>query len=444
MGLTAATLSGHRITSGKVHIPGWGFAHGEVSLDGEVTLTGSVTLKIADLTMVCSVVSGGAMKGRSTYRIVAGAGGWGQTIPAKSYANDANDKVSTVLGDAAREVGETIEDIANTVRVGANFQRPEGPASRVLQMVSRGAWYVDETGVTRLGTRATGALVGNVTRVAPVDLARGKVVLAAESIATILPGLVVDGLTAQDVTHEISPEGGLRSTVWGSQQYGALDSFRAIVDQVRPDLKFLGVTEYRVGTRTGTRLDLQPVRTSTGMPDCDRVTVRPGVSGCSAEVAIGSYVLVTFADADPSSPVVVGFADEDSDGFQPDSLTFRAGGMAGGEHVMTAEATCLLIYNVLVALMAAAGGGPLFAAVLQPLLGTAITAAITAQVVPAPPTEILQVAAATALQAGFAAGTTPSNAMFAAWTTALAGLSTKTSNESGSFPSVGCAAVEAG
>lgn len=441
--MTAATLNGHRVTSGRINIPKWGFWHAEVSLDGEHTLTGRVTLKIADATFEGAVLSGGPTKGRSTYRIVAGAGGWRQRIAAKSYANDANDKVSTILGDAARAVGETLADIASTVRVGANFQRPEGPASTVLQMVAPQGWYVDEAGVTKLGARAAGALVGNVTRITPVDLGRGKVVLAAESIATILPGLVVDGLTAVDVQHDISAEGGLRSTVFGTQVGSALDSFRALMQQADPSWRFRGVTEYRVGLIEGNRLDLQPVLSSTGMPSCDRVTIRPGVPGCSAEVSLGSYVLVAFVNADESRPVVVGFADEDSEAFQPDTLTFRAGGQAGGEHVMTLEATCLLIYNTLVALMAVAGGGPLLAVTLQPLLGAAIATALAAQAAPAPPTAVAQAVLAATLQAGFAAGTTPSNAMFAGWTAAIAA-ATKTPNESGSFPSLGSAAVEAG
>lgn len=443
MGLIAATLNGHRVMSGRVHIPKWGFWHAEVTLDGEITLAGAAVLKIADATFNGTVTSGGPSKGRSTFRIVAGAGGWGRTIKRKSYANDANDKISTVLGDAAREIGETLAPIASTERVGANFTRPEATASTVLQMVAAQAWYVDEAGVTRLGSRAPGALVGTVTRVTPVNLARGKIVLAAESIATILPGLVVDGLTAVDVEHDISANG-LRSTVWGSQEGSALDSFRGLMEQADPSWRFRGVTEYRVGELEGTRLNLQPVLVSTGMPDLHRVTIRPGVPGCSAETGLGSYVLVGFVNADESRPFVAHFPDEDSAGFQPTKLVLRAGGQAGGEHVMTTEATCLLIYNTLVALMAAAGGGPLLAAVLQPLLGAAIATALGAQAAPAPPTAAAQIIAAAALQAGFAAGTTPSNAMFAAWTTAIAALSTKTANDSGDFPSVGSAAVEAG
>lgn len=442
--MSAATINGHRVTSARVTIPAWGCWYAEVQVDGEHVLSGSVTLVVADLTLVGTVLSGGTTNGRAAYRIVAGAGGWGQTLPKKSYANDATVKVATVLGDAARECGETLEAIDSTERTGPAYVRDEGPASRSLQALSRNGWYVDEAGVTRLGARAAGALVGKVTRENPIDQARGVVVLAADQIATILPGVVVDGLSAVDVLHEISAEGGLRSTVWFAQSPSPLDSFRTIIDQLYPDLKFRGLTEYRVVTLEGSRLNLQPVRVSTGMPDLARVMVRPGVAGCAMDVALGARVLVGFVDSDRSRPFVGAFEDAEGDGFQPSELTLNAGSMAGGEHVATVEGTALMIYNTLVALMAAAGGGPLIAAVLQPLLGAAVTAALTAQAVPAPPTEAAQIAAAAALQAGFATGVVPSAATFAAWDSVIALLSTKTANDSGSFPSLGCKAVMGG
>ncbi len=442
--MSTSTLNGHRVTSARANIPAWGCWYADASIDGEVSLSGAATLKIADLTLVGTIISGGPLKGRSMYRIVAGAGGWGRDVPQKGYSNDAGVKVATVLGDAAREAGETLAAVSSSDRVGPSFARKAGPASKVLDLVSERAWYVDEAGVTRLGARAAGVLVGKVTRITPVDLSRGKVVLAGEQIATILPGVVVDGLTAVDVLHEVSASGGLRSTVWGSQNGSTLDSLKSLVSQLDPDRPYRGLTEYRVGTTEGNRLTLQPVRVSTGMPILERVPVRPGVAGCAVEVQNGTRVLVGFIDSDVARPYVAAFEEEDGDGFQPDTLTLKAGGMSGGEHVMTTEACALLIYNTLVALMAAAGGGPLLAVVLQPLLGAAISAALAAQATPAPPTEVAQIATAAALQAGFAAGTTPSNAMFAAWTSAIGVLSTKTANESGSFPSIGCKAVEAG
>lgn len=448
MGVAVATLAGHRATSARVSLPAWGCWWAEVSVDGEVTLTGSVELKIADLTLKGTVLSGGPDKGRSHFRIVAGAGGWGKVIPKQDYVDDAGVRMSKVLANAADACGETFDasTVGSSERVGPKFVRREAPAARVLEQLVSGRWYVAEDGVTRVGRRPSKPLEEKVT-IGPVDRALGTVTIAADSIAGILPGIVVAGLEAVDVEHEISSEG-LRSTIWATRDATArasraVGAIARIVEQLDPNRDFRGVSQYRVVTLEGKRLNLQPVRVSTGMPDLRRVRVMPGVAGCDAQVALGARVLVAFADADPGQPFVVAFEDAEGEGFVPTTLNLRAGAMVGGEHVATVEATCLLIYNVLVSLMTAAGGGPLLAVVLQPLIGTAINAALAAQAAPAPPTAVAQAALAASLVPGFATGTQPSNTS-AFFSAAIEALANKTANDSGLFPSIGSKAVEAG
>lgn len=323
MGLS--TLAGHRATTARANVPAWGRWFAEVTLDAEVTLTGRVSLVVADLTLSGTILSGGPEHGRSMYRVVAGAGGWGNSVPKKGYANDAGVKASTVLGDVAASVGETMEAVSADLRTGPAYARQEGPAVAALELVAPGAWYVDEAGVTRLGARASHAFTGTATRLAPADLARGKLELAADSIAALLPGVVVDGLTAVDVLHELSADGGLRSTLWGAAAGSPLRDLRSVLAQLDPDRAYRGVTEYRVVTAEGKRWSLQPVRVSSGMPDLLRVPVRPGVAGCEADLALGSRVLVGFVDSDPGRPYVAGFEDADGGGFAPTSLSFLSG-----------------------------------------------------------------------------------------------------------------------
>jgi hypothetical protein len=325
--VSAATFNGHRVTAARVFLPAWGCWHAEIDVDGEFTITGACTLVIADLTLKGTVISGGPAKGRSFYRIVGGAGGWGKSLKPTSYSDDAGVKIAKIIGEAASAVGETVGTIDTARRTGASFARKNDPASRVLQRLVPQAWYVDELGVTQIGARAPGKLPAGATH-GVVDRARGTVTLASEKIATILPGVVVDGLTAVDVLHDISAKSGLRSTIWGATAAStsrALDAFRAILDQLDPNRAFRGVTEYRVVTTTGKRLNLQAVRVSSGMPDLLRVPARPGVSGCEADVALGSRVLVGFVDSDPSRPYVAAFEDADGAGFVPTTITFAQG-----------------------------------------------------------------------------------------------------------------------
>lgn len=346
----ASTLQGHRVTSARVWLPAWGCWYAEVMLDGEHALAGRVTLKLADLSLVGTVLSGGAEKGRSSFRIVSGAGGWGRVIPAASEADDGGVKASKVLLAAAKACGESFDTTTlPSTRIGPAYARREDQACRVLELLSPGSWYVGEDGVTRIGRRAASTISRSVPRTTPVDLARRTVTLAPDSAAGILPGVTVDGIEAVDVLHELA-ESGLRTTIYGSRDGGGsrrLAALRQLFDQMAPDLKFAGVTEYRVVLLAGTtRVDLQPVRRSSGMPDLRRVPMMPGVAGAKSTLALGSRVLVAFVDSDPARPAVIGFEDADGAGFTPtltsiDATTFvrlgagsrpaiGAGDLAGG------------------------------------------------------------------------------------------------------------------
>ncbi len=317
--MSTATLNGHRVTRARAHLPAWGVWYAEASVDEEVDLTGRVELAIADLMLSGTVVSGGVgPKGRSSFRVAGGAGGWGRTVPARSYANDAGLKAATVLLDAAAACGESIDAATlPTGRLGPAFVREEAPAARVLEQVVPAAWYVGQNGVTRIGKRPAATLA--TPDVLSVDKAIGTVSLAAESIAAILPGAVVEGLEAVDVMHELEP-GGLRTTLWGAgiaPTSRRLAAWRRIAEQLDPRRRYRGLTEYRVVTQETERLNLQPIRVSAGMPDLSRVPVRPGIPGARADVMPGSRVLVGFIEADPSRPVVLAHEDAEGGGFLP-------------------------------------------------------------------------------------------------------------------------------
>ncbi len=333
--IASATLNGNKVIELRSTIPAWGASYHDVTIDVQVTLSGSVTLKVADATFRCTVLSGGPALVGSFYRLVAGSAGWGKTLVKRSYANDAGVKLSTVLGDAASEAGEQLDaaTVDNTVRLGPAFVRPAGPACRILEIVAPNAWYIGEDGKTRLGQRAKSTLSTTIQATSLVDLARGTVTIASDAIVTLLPGLQVKGLDIVDVEHEMSAKAGLRSKLWGRRSGGndrRLAAWRAIVDQLDPDRMFRAIYEYRIVSQSGNRLNLQPVRVSTGMPDLLRVPVRPGVPGTNAVYLAGSRVVVGFVDADPSRPSVLSFEDPDGSGFVPTSVSLAGGGPAVG------------------------------------------------------------------------------------------------------------------
>lgn len=324
--MSTATIAGRTVIACTVQIPAWGAWYADVATDDETAHEGRVSLVVADLTLSGTVLSGGVYQGRGAWRIVAGAGGWGTEIAARGYANDAGVKRATIFADAAADAGETIADLPSGT-VGPAWAREAGPASRALQLLQPRSWYIDEAGTTRVGARTVATFAGQATRMDGTDQGRGKIVLAADSIATLLPGAIVDGVTAVDVQHELSG-GKLRTTIWGaglSTTTRRLTAWRELLDQLYPEHRYRGCWEYRVVTRSGDRLNLQPARVSTGMPDLRSVRVRPGVAGCKASAALGSLVLVTFVDADPARPVVLAFDDADSPGFDPTLLELGKG-----------------------------------------------------------------------------------------------------------------------
>jgi len=237
-------------------------------------------------------------------------------VPAKSYANDAGITRAKVLTDAATDCGETFDATTATGVLGPQWHRENAPASNALHLIAPRAWYVGEDGVTRLGARQTRQYTGSAARVA-ADLAQSRVVLAANDVSELLPGVVVDGITAVDVCHELDGDK-LRTTIWGAQSVGG--ALARVVDALTAKYRYAATYEYRVVTPSGERLNLQPVRVSTGMHDLQRVPVRPGLPGCKASHTLGSLVLVTFVDCDPARPVVVGFDDAESLGYLPTEL----------------------------------------------------------------------------------------------------------------------------
>jgi hypothetical protein len=311
-----ATLNGFSALSCRVHLPAWGAWYAECEIDRPEVLRGAVTLVLADLTLRGTVLAGGAWSGRARYRVVGGAGGWGRTVKAASYSNDLGVKLEKIFTDVAAACGETIGPAPAGV-AGPLFVRAEGRAALVLEQLAAEQWYVDNASVTRFGRRAARTYTGNATRLR-IDQAGGVLELAADQIADLAPGAVVDGFEAVDVEHTLD-EGKLRTTVWAAQGGAPTvlsDHFRQIVTTLTARHRYYAPWEYRVVERVSERYNVQPVRVSSGMPTLRNVRVRGGVAGAVGYAAPGSVVLVSFVNGDPARPVITSFDDPESPGFE--------------------------------------------------------------------------------------------------------------------------------
>ncbi len=322
--MSLASVNGTPALRARMQVGAFGAWWLDVSLADPVELAGVVAIKIADVTASGAVVSGGVAHGRAAYRIVGGSSGWGRTLPAKAYHNDAGVKASIVLADAARECGETL-GTPPAATLGPHFARANRGGYELLNQLAPGAWYIDFAGVTQFGARPTTTYTGDGTR-SRIDPAAGVVDVVTDTIAALVPGVTIDGSApATDVEYDLD-ESRLTVHVYAKAagRSRRLDAMRRIVLGLFPEWRYRGVYEYRVATQEGERLNLQPARVASGMPPLARVPVRPGMAGLRANVMLGELVLVAFADSDPSRPNVIAHDAPDAPGWMP--LTLELGG----------------------------------------------------------------------------------------------------------------------
>ena len=314
-----ANFGGMPVTTCRVAIGAYGIPWHEVECVGDTTVTGAQTLTLDDLTLAVTVVTGGVINTRQRYRVVAGAGGWGKVLPARSYANDAGVRLADVIRDAAAACGETIGTIDPTINpiVGPAFVRPLGPASRVLELLVPQNYYVDEKGLTNLGRRPAVPYTGQALGLTnDPSQSRYDLVPPDGGLSALLPGAVVNGVEAVDVEHAIGDDGALSSTIWGrgiANTTRLSEAFRRIVETFTASMRFFAPYEYRIVQVSGSRLDLQIVRTSTGMPDLRGVptfpattyadTTPPFAPGVAPQ--LGSTCVVSFLNGDPSRPQIM-------------------------------------------------------------------------------------------------------------------------------------------
>ena len=333
-----ASLNGTRVVSATVTMPYYGVWEAEVELSAAVAVTGVATLVMGNLTLVGSAYRQDSYGGQQTVRMQGGAGGWAKQITPKAYSLPGGVLLSMVLGDVAKEVGETV-NVATDGPVGSAYVREGGcAAQRVLEQLAGVQWWVDKAGVTQIGPRPT-TPVPSALQLLSYEPESGKVAVATESPADWLPGAsftapqLSQTLVASLVTHKVTGGGGATVEMLAMPTAGALSgvdriiaSLKAIIRGELPRLTFLGVYEYAVQrvAANGSTLDASPTNTTLGLPGLQGVTLRNGVAGTVCRPAAGSLVAIGFLNGDPTRPFVHG----GFDGSNAQSITLQGGSVA--------------------------------------------------------------------------------------------------------------------
>ena len=316
--MTPILLNATAAVSVRIVTPAVGAWFADVDLDlgadGGVP-SGAATLAIGSTIMQCTVdpEASGKFGTKAKVRVVGGRNGWQKLVDAQHFHNDFGVLSSNVFAVTAAAVGETVVD-ATPTRLGADFVRTAGPASRVL---SGFAWYVDTSGVTVIGPRP------------PIPQPLGLEVLAwhptsrrAEiaSDELVLPGTVLveprfGSAVVQDVEQTFGADGA-RAVAWckppdapeASPPGVRLARALAALARESTGVQYLRRYAYRITSQAADRLNLQAVDKTDAPAFLQSVEVWAGSSGYAATYAPGTEAHVVFVDGDPAQPVVVGFA----------------------------------------------------------------------------------------------------------------------------------------
>lgn len=204
-------LDGVPVIFGAIILPFSGIWMADLVLAEPKDLSGKQTLTLSDATYTCTPVRAVSFSGARGVRVVGGAGGWAKGIPAKAYANGI--KLSAVLSDVASAAGEQL--VLDADKTLGQFIRPQGPASKTLQMVLGAAWWMDPLGVVQTKARDTSPIGVDYTAIR-VTGASGLWEIATEDVAAWTPGRSFRGPTSSGVIsrveHKVS-KGMLRTVV---------------------------------------------------------------------------------------------------------------------------------------------------------------------------------------------------------------------------------------
>lgn len=100
------------------------------------------------------------------------------------------------------------------------------------------------------------------------------------------------------------------------------DIITSIVREVFPRQPYAFLYRYRIAEHSGSRYRIQPI--TANAPKLMEIQALPGVSGIEAKLAIGSQVLISFIEGDPSMPVITHYTAPDEPGWKPISLLLDA------------------------------------------------------------------------------------------------------------------------
>lgn len=302
-----------RAVTVRLRMPWTGVWTADVDVDldlSHVVPSGLAALTVGESILPCAIdpSRGGAFGEKSRLRVLGGAGGWEKEVRSQHFKNDAGVLSTAVISATAAEVKERAV-VLSPQRLGVDFVRTKGPASRVLSGMS---WYVEPfTGTTIVGPRPEQPAIPTEVEVLTWDPQNSVAEIATDRV--LVPGTVLlDTRFGTAIVRDVEQtfrEGSARATAWcdASARTRLLGALRTLIRE-EVSLDALKVYLYRVVTQgPDDRVFLQAVDRSDGVPDVLPITIWTGMTGVSARVLLGTECLVMFRSGDRARPFVLGF-----------------------------------------------------------------------------------------------------------------------------------------
>ncbi len=317
--LATSTDTTH-VLSHVTNVPKFGGWRADVILEGGAVPVGRVTVTCADLILKGTVdpAASGFDQPDRPHVVVLGGIGWDAPVTSPlAYASDAGVRLATVLTDLSRRAGEPLV-LPTDRNIGPTFDAPAtapGAPVRyrdVLAALYRiGAcpqWRVDPDGVTRFGARVGTEITARAT---PMGRAAdiGKTKVGLDEPAGFLPGNILPGIGEIQRLTIRETAGKLEADVFTSTP--TLRELQAeMMLSLFPVLTYGYARTYVVaigGVNADGTLNLVAPPDAPGLPPLRNVG-QWTLGGALAFPYEGALVAVSFLDANPTRPVVMGFA----------------------------------------------------------------------------------------------------------------------------------------
>jgi hypothetical protein len=181
-----ASYAGARAAFVDLVIPLYGLWSADVTIALDDAVPGTGPLVVGNMTLQGFVARQALYGGSRRLRLIGGFGGWRKPIPSQQYSLKSGVRLSLLLNDAAKLVGERV-NVPNDSVIGSTFTRVAGPASLLLSDLAGESWYIDAAGVTQVATWPTAPIQSHFDVIAQ-DGAAGAIFIATEDYAEWVPG----------------------------------------------------------------------------------------------------------------------------------------------------------------------------------------------------------------------------------------------------------------